>query len=80
VIAVLVDTEALLKVVWVSLVAGIGVIVAFSLAVLGGIRGADARRSRGGAAAVPYYALAVLAVAACLWALYRGYLFVVEKS
>jgi hypothetical protein len=78
--AVIVDTTALFKVVWVSLAAGLGVIAAFSLAVLGGIRGGDMRRARRSAAAVPYYALAVIAVAACVWAVYRGYLFVVEKS
>jgi hypothetical protein len=78
--AVIVDTAALLKVIWVSLVAGIGVIAAFSFVVLGGIRGGDMRRTRGTVAAVPYYALAVAGVAVCVWALYRGYLFVIEKS
>ncbi len=78
--AVIVDTSALLKVVWVSLVAGLGVIAAYALAVLGSIRGGDVRRTRGTAAAVPYYALAAIALGACVWALYRGYLFVVEKS
>ena len=78
--AVIVDTAALLKVIWVSLAAGIGVIAAFSFVVLGGIRGGDLRRTRGAAAAIPYYTLAVIGLAACAWALYRGYLFVIEKS
>ncbi len=78
--AVIVDTSALVKVVWVSLAAGLGVIAAFALAVLGSVRGGDLRRSRGAVAAAPYYLLAALALAACLWALYRGYLFLVEKA
>lgn len=78
--AVIVDTGALLKVIWVSLAAGIGVMAAFSLAVLGGVRGSDLRRARGPAAAVPYYALAAIALLGCAWAVYRGYLFVVEKT
>jgi len=78
--AVIVDTAALIKVVWVSLLAGIGVIAAFSFVVLGGIRGGDMRRSRGATAAIPYYALAVAGLAVCAWALYRGYHFVIEKS
>lgn len=78
--AVIVDTAALFKVIWVSLAAGIGVMGVFSLAVFGGVRASDTRRSRGAGAAVPYYALLVVSLLLCAWAMYRGYLFVVEKS
>jgi hypothetical protein len=80
VIATLVDTKALLKVVWVSLAAGIGVTAAFSLAVLGLARGRDAQRGGRTGGAVPFFVLTALALAACAWALYRGYLFVVTKG
>ena len=58
-----VETGQLLEVLWVSLVAGVGVTGCFSLVVLGSARSAEARRlGRGGASAV-YAALAVLAFA-----------------
>jgi hypothetical protein len=57
-----VSAGELVEVVWVSLVAGIGVTLTFSLVVLGGARYATARREgRGGEAAV-YGGLAVLAL------------------
>jgi len=53
-----IDSELLLQVVWVSLVAGVGISALFSLVILGGARATDARRAgRSGAAAV-YAALA----------------------
>ena len=53
------------EVVWVSLVAGVLVCVAYALVVLGTARSAEARRNGHGAAAVAFGALAVLAFAAC---------------
>jgi hypothetical protein len=79
-LASIVDTKALLKVIWVSLAAGIGVTAAFSLAVLGLARGRDAQRDGKAARALPFFALTVIALAACVWAIYRGYLFVVTKD
>jgi hypothetical protein len=79
-LAELVDTSALLKVVWVSLAGGIGVTAAFSLAVLGLARGRDAQRDGHATRALPFFALTVVALAACVWAIYRGYLFVVTKG
>jgi hypothetical protein len=76
---VLVDVKALLKVVWVSLVAGVGVIAAFSLVVLGATRADDLRRRDRPAPALLYGALAAVGTAACAFALWRGYLFVVQK-
>lgn len=79
-IATVVDVSALLKVIWVSLAAGVGVCTAFSLLVLGLARGGEARRMRRPGASVPWYALAVLGVLICAFALWRGYEFVVVKS
>jgi hypothetical protein len=78
-LAVLVDVKALLKVVWISLVAGVGVIAAFSLVVLATTRAGDLRRSDRTGAAVLYGFLAALGVAGCAFALWRGYLYVVQK-
>ena len=57
-----VDAAGLLEVVWVSLVAGVGVSLTFSLVVLGGARSATARREGRGGAALAYGGLAGLAL------------------
>ena len=56
-----VDTHLLWQVIWVSLVAGIGISTLFALVILGGARAADARRSGAGGAAAGYLALATVA-------------------
>ncbi len=56
-----VDTEALIEVIWVSLLAGVGVTAVFSLALLGATRSGEARRAGRGASAVGFGALGVLA-------------------
>ena len=56
-----VDLAGLVEVVWVSLLAGIGVTLTFSLVVLGGGRFTSARREGSDGAATAYAALAVLA-------------------
>lgn len=78
----LVDVGALIKVVWVSVVAGVGVITAFSLVVFGLSRGNEVRRGRSGAAgpSLAFYALAVVGLLVCAWAIWRGYDYVVTKS
>lgn len=78
--ASIVDTAALLKVVWVSLLGGIGVTVAFSLAVFGAARGGEARRGERRGPAPLYYLVTFLGLAVCAWAVWRGYDFVVTKS
>jgi hypothetical protein len=78
-IATLVDVKALLKVVWVSIAAGVGVISAFSLIVVGTTRFADMRRSERSGIAALYGALAAVGVLACAFALWRGYVYVVKK-
>jgi hypothetical protein len=53
VIASIVDTDALLTVVWASLVAGVGVTAAFGFAILGGVRAVElGRNGRVGEAAL----------------------------
>jgi hypothetical protein len=54
----------ILEVVWVSLVAGVFVTVAFSFVVLGMIRSAEAARDGRGTAAIAYAGLALVAMAA----------------
>jgi hypothetical protein len=78
-LATLVDVKALLKVVWVSIVAGVGVIAAFSLIVVGTTRFSDMRRSERSAGAIAYGVLAGVGVLVCAFALWRGYVYVVKK-
>jgi hypothetical protein len=54
----------LLEVIWVSLLAGIVVTIAYSLLIFGGARWAEARRNGASATAVAWAGLAVLAFAA----------------
>jgi hypothetical protein len=56
-----VDVGALVEVVWVSLLAGVGVTLTFSLVVLGTGRSAEARRTGRSPAANAYAGLAALA-------------------
>jgi hypothetical protein len=58
-----VDVGLLLQVVWVSLVAGVGVSALFSLVIVGGAKASEARRTGRDSAALAYSALAVLAFA-----------------
>jgi hypothetical protein len=53
-----VDVGDLVEVIWVSLLAGVGVTVTFSLVVLGGARSAEARRTGRDSAAIGYATLA----------------------
>jgi hypothetical protein len=78
--AELVDWASLGKVVWVSFVAGVGVCIFFSLSVLGAVRSADHRRADQPVIAAAFTLLTVIGLAACLFAVYHGYLFVVHKS
>ncbi len=67
-----VDVGALVEVIWVSLLAGVGVTLTFSLVVLGGGRATTARREGSDRAATAYAALAVLAFAVFLAGLVFG--------
>jgi hypothetical protein len=59
-----VEAGDILEVIWVSLLAGIVVTVAYSLVILGGARSAEARRNGTSGAALAWGSLAVLAFVA----------------
>ena len=59
-----VKVSEIVEVIWVSLAAGIGVTVLFSLVVLGSAKSAESRRKRRDGAATAYAGGAVLAFAA----------------
>ena len=61
-----IDIGQLLEVVWVSVLAGVGITTAYSLVVLGSARSLQARRSGQSGAAMAYAGLAVLMF--CLFA------------
>jgi hypothetical protein len=56
-----IKASELLQVVWVSLVAGVGVILLFALVVLGSARSAESRRAGRDGAATAYAGAALLA-------------------
>ena len=58
-----VDGHLLFQVIWVSLLAGVGISVLFSLVILGSAKAGDARRAGHGGAAAAFFALAVIAFA-----------------
>jgi hypothetical protein len=70
----------IVEVVWVSLLAGVLVCVAYALVVLGTARSAEARRSGSGTAALVFGALAAIALAACVAAVVFGVHVMVSKS
>jgi len=79
--ATIVDTEALVESVVAALVAGVGIAIAFSLAVYGAVRFAEARRGEGSLAAGAAAALTIAALACCAAAITAGIVaLVVERS
>jgi hypothetical protein len=71
-IGTIVDTDALLTVVWASLAAGIGVTAAFGFAILGGVRALEfGREGRVGEAAL-FAVVGVLGVATTIAAIVFG--------
>jgi hypothetical protein len=67
-----VDVGALVEVIWVSVLAGVGVSLTFSLVVLGSARSVAARRDGNDGAATAYAAIAVLAFGVFLAGLVLG--------
>ena len=71
-VASIVDTDALLTVVWVSLLAGIGVTAAYGFAILGAVRALELGRSgRPGEAAI-FAVVGVVGVATTVAAIVFG--------
>jgi hypothetical protein len=78
-LATIVDTQALLKTIVASAVAGVGVTLIFSLAILGASRFADLSRDGRPVAAVAFGALAVVALAAAAAAVTIGIIVMTRK-
>jgi len=70
--AVIVDTHALLQVVYVSLIAGVGICIVYAGAVLGITRAQEHRRGDRPREAALYGALAAISLALCGWAVVTG--------
>jgi hypothetical protein len=71
-IATIVDWHALLTAIWASAAAGVGVTVAYGVALLGGARAVDLRRSGQTAAAALYALLGMLGAAIVVGAIVYG--------
>ena len=76
----IVDWEALFKVVYQALGAGLGVAVAFSIAVAGSTRFADEVRENRMTRAAAYGVVAVLGLAVCLAAVVLGIVVMTSKD
>jgi hypothetical protein len=74
-----VDGGLLVQVVWVSLVAGVGISVLFSLVILGTAKAGDARRAGHGVATVAYFTLALLSFAGFAGGVVLGVQTLIEK-
>ena len=75
-----IDWGALLEVVWVSLIAGVGVSAIFSMVIYSSGRSADARREGNGGAAAVFGALAVFAFAVFLAGVIIGMTIMLNKG
>jgi hypothetical protein len=78
-LATIVDTQALLKTVLYSAIAGVGVTLIFSLAILGGTRFAELSRDGRPAQAAAFGALALVALAAAAAAVTIGIIVMSRK-
>ncbi|MFL5868556.1 MAG: hypothetical protein ACJ766_15765 [Thermoleophilaceae bacterium] len=78
-IAEIVSVHDLLQVVWVSLIAGIGVTAAYSFAILGGARAVDLNRSGRPAEAAIFGVVCALALAVVGAAVVYGIVIMIKK-
>ena len=78
-LATIVDTQALLKTIAASFIAGVGVTMIFSIAILGASRFADMNRDRRSAAAVAFGLLGVVALLAAGAAVVLGIIVMTRK-
>ena len=74
-----VDGGLLVQVIWVSMLAGIGITSLFSLVILGSAKAGDARRAGHGIAAAAYLTLAVVAFALFALGVVLGVQTMIEK-
>jgi hypothetical protein len=78
-LATIVDTGALLKTIVAAFIAGVGVTLIFSLAILGASRFVDLTRDGRSAGAIAFGALAVVALLAALVAVAVGLIVMTRK-
>lgn len=78
--ATIVDTTALLKLVYSSLAAGVGLSVIFSLAIYGATRSSDMRRAGRSGASGAFAAVAGIALVLSAGIVVYGLILVVHKS
>jgi uncharacterized membrane protein YidH (DUF202 family) len=78
-LASVVDTDALLQTVLASLVAGVGITIAFSIAIWGAVRAAEARRDERPVAAGGGVLILVGALALCAAAVALGVVAMMSK-
>jgi MFS family permease len=79
-IAGLIDIHALLKMLYASVLAGVGVAVVFSVAILGATRWSDMRREQRTGAATAYGVLAAVALLLSSAIVIYGLILVAHKS
>jgi hypothetical protein len=77
--AAIVDTTALWKTVVASLIAGVGVTLIFSVAILGIARFVDLNRDGRAVAATAFGTLAILALVACVGGIVLGVVVMTQK-
>ena len=75
----LIDTGALLKVIWVSLLAGVGGTAAFSVAIVGATRFVEMRREGRAAEAGAFALVGAIGLGLCLGAIALGLWAIVSK-
>jgi Na+/H+-dicarboxylate symporter len=75
-----INVTALVKMLYSSLIAGIGVALIFSIVILGTVRSSDMRRSGRGTAAAAYAALASVGFALAIGMVVYGLILVAHKS
>jgi hypothetical protein len=78
--AATIDPHLLLKVLYTSLIAGVGVSVVFSLTILGGVRSGDMRRQERPAAASAYALLAAISLVLSAAIIVYGLILLGQKS
>jgi hypothetical protein len=74
-----VDGDALLQVVWVSILAGLGLTLAFSLAIAFAARAGQARRSGAGGTAIGWYLCTGICAVVCAVAVVLGVIAMLSK-
>jgi hypothetical protein len=78
-LAEIVDVGDLVSVVWTSIVAGVGVCMVFSLAIVGFARATDMRSAGNGVATVAYLVMAFVAFAAVMALVVYGVIVMTAK-